>query len=255
MKGAFALDVLTAGLAFIICVTATILASRKQTYRSVSRASSSKSVRGTSPKGTYAFLIPGALFLAVAYSVASANVALSYNNNKLVPITEAYSLKYPHRTSLIKTATGAEVGLSFAKGITNIFATIMLNGAVWLHSSHVTSNGTGIGEPSFLSIIWNTVILLAMAGTGLASWGEALAVRSSSEGYSTVLDNDTVSRALYITFRCCVIVASVSVSVEAIKRYRQVNASGLPGVSSVQDLADPATELLTCPFRILSDRS
>ena len=228
VHGVFALDVVTAALALVVCITSVFLASRKKTYRS---PKGSGSRRGTSPKGTFSFLIPGVLFLSVAYALTSASVVLAYDDDQAIAITKAYTYLYSDSRNLSSSSTMTMVGLSFANGFCTMFSAILLTGAVWLHSSHVTSNGTDIGKPSTLSYIWNIFMLVVMSGTGLASWGRALSVRASGENYPTVLGDNVTSRALYITFRCCVIVASISVSVEAIKRYREVSANGVPGVS------------------------
>ncbi|CAJ2511057.1 Uu.00g066820.m01.CDS01 [Anthostomella pinea] len=70
----------------------------------------------------------------------------------------------------------AVAALSFATALSTILFTTAINGAVWIHWSHVLNNGVRIGSPGTKSKLWNALILLAILGTGLAAWGRAMKI-------------------------------------------------------------------------------
>ncbi|PIA90627.1 hypothetical protein CB0940_11433 [Cercospora beticola] len=238
VRAIFALDVVTASLAFICLVIGILLTIRAFGLRSRSRNYDrvSRDTPRHSPLGTFAFLLPGLALLCLAYSIAAATTALQYDASSPINITPAYAYYYSS-ASESSQASRVTSRLSFVNAFALILYSTLLTAAVWLHSSHVTSNGLGIGAPSLRDWIWNMFILAAILGTGLASWGQAISVRESAQGYSSVMQADSTSRALYAAFRCTVIAASTSVSVEVAGRYREVNANGPPSNSGRPILA------------------
>ncbi|GIZ49308.1 hypothetical protein CKM354_001234000 [Cercospora kikuchii] len=238
VQGLLALDVVTASLAFICLVVGILLTVRAFGLRSRTRNYDrvSRDTPRHTPLGTFAFLLPGLALLCLAYSVAAATTTLQYDASSPINITPAYAYYYPSASESSQASTVTS-RLSFVNAFALILYSTILTAAVWLHSSHVTSNGLGVGAPSLRDWIWNMFILAAILGTGLASWGQAISVRESAQGYSSVLQADSTSRALYAAFRCTVIAASTSVSVEVARRYREVNANGPPSNSGRPILA------------------
>ena len=125
--------------------------------------------------------------------------------------------------------------LTFTTTLCIIFFTVLLNGGVWIHSSHVQSNGTGIASPKMISKIWNTFIMLAMLVTGLAAWGVGMTQRDTTLGsmsslsrlsWSNVLQHDRTTRIVYIVHECIVVAASLSVTVEVLREYSTTNKNG-----------------------------
>ncbi|THV65158.1 hypothetical protein D6D29_10605 [Aureobasidium pullulans] len=119
--------------------------------------------------------------------------------------------------------------------IAEIIFTLCLTGAVWIHSSHITNNGTGLAQPSRRSKIWNTFILLSILGTGIAAWGlgldpaESKQVFQSPFSYTTAVRDDQAVRIVYIVFRAVVIFASGSVSIEVLRKWINLKNNGKPG--------------------------
>lgn len=216
VQGVFALHVIVTVLAFLLTLLITTLA----ILLFLRRSSRHRSNR-TSPKGTFAFLFPGALCLAIAQAATAASVAQQANNSSPASITHAFSLHYPGSNNASSAST-TSINLSFLNAFAFILSTVSLNGAVWLHASHATSNGLAVGQPSRLSIAGNTFLLAAMLGTGFASWGLTIAADTPNERYGNVLQDDTTSAILYTVFRACVVGSSISVSIEAIRRFVQV---------------------------------
>jgi hypothetical protein len=242
VRGVFALQVVVAVLAFLLTLAVSSLA----TILFIRRSSRHRS-RRTSPRSTFAFLIPGILCLAIAQAATAARVALQANDSSPASITHAFSLYYQGSSSsdTNSEASSTSVNLSFLNAFAFIISTICLNGAVWLHSSHATSNGLAVGQPSRISIIGNVLLLLLMAGTGFAAWGLAMSSYTANAPFGNVLQNNLSSRATYTAFRACVVAASVSVATEAIRRFEQVKnhssrdvRSRLPSPSTSTQLAD-----------------
>ncbi|CAI6341977.1 unnamed protein product [Periconia digitata] len=179
----------------------------------------------TSPKGTLLFLSAGILCLAIAQASTSASVALQTDSSTPATITHAFSLHYrgSFNTAPAQSST-TSVSLSFLNAFAFIVETVCLNGAVWLHSSHATANGLAVGQPSRVSVIGNSLLLVVMAGTGFASWGLGMSADTPSERYGSVLQDHVPSRVVYTVFRACVVVATASVAGEAWRRFAQVKA-------------------------------
>jgi hypothetical protein len=219
VRGVFALQVVVTVLAFLL----TLLISSLAAILFIRRASRHRA-RKTSPRGTFAFLIPGVLCLAIAQAATAARVAQQTKSSSPASITHAFSLYYQGSSSSDTNteASSTSVNLSFLNAFAFIVSTICLNGAVWLHSSHATSNGLAVGQPSRISIVGNVLLLLLMAATGFASWGLAMSSYTANAPYGNVLQNNLSSRATYTAFRACVVAASISVATEAIRRFKQV---------------------------------
>lgn len=235
VQGVFALEVTVTVLAFLLTLLTTTLA----LLLFLRRSSRHRSNR-TSPKGTFAFLFPGALCLTIAQAATAASVALQANSPSPISITHAFSLH--HTGSNNKNASRTSTNLSFLSAFASILSTTSLNGAVWLHASHATSNGLAVGQPSRLSIAANTLLLSSMLGTGFASWGLAIAAEKPHERYGSVLQNDTTTAILYTVFRACVVGASASVSVEAVRRFVQVKKHSSRDVSSLLSFSPPPSK-------------
>lgn len=219
VRGVFALQVVVTVLAFLLTLVVSSLAAILFIRRRLRRRS-----RKTSPRGTFAFLFAGILCLAIAQAATAARIAQQTKSSSPASITHAFILYY-HGSSSSDSNTEASsiaVNISFLNAFAFIISTICLNGAVWLHSSHATSNGLAVGQPSRISIIGNALLLLLMAATGFASWGLAMSSQTANAPYGNVLQNNLSSRATYTAFRACVVAASVSVAIEAIRRFKQV---------------------------------
>jgi hypothetical protein len=218
IRAVFALQVVVTVLAFLVF---SIVASL--TALLFIRRRSRQASQETSPRGTFAFLSIGVLCLAIAQAATAASVALQTNSSSPASITHAFSLYYPGSSSnSAGEASTTSVNLSFLNAFAFIVSTVCLNGAVWLHSSHATANGLAVGQPSRLSIIGNSLLLLVMTATGFASWGLAVSSYTADQRYGNVLQDDLPSRAMYTVFRACVVGSTISVAIEAIRRYVQV---------------------------------
>jgi hypothetical protein len=219
VRGVFALQVVVTVLAFLLTLVVSSLAAVLFVRRSSRRRS-----RKTSPRGTFAFVFAGILCLAIAQAATAARIAQQTKSSSPASITHACSLHYQGSSSSDNNseASSTSVNLSFLNAFAFIISTICLNGAVWLHSSHATSNGLAVGQPSRISIVGNVLLLLLMAATGFASWGLAMSSYTASAPYGNVLQNNLSSRATYTAFRACVVAASISVATEAIRRFKQV---------------------------------
>lgn len=229
VQAVFALQVVVTVLAFLVFVITAGLAALLFLRRR-SRHSQGK----TSPRGTFAFLSVGVLCLAIAQAATAASVAQQTHSSSPASITHAFSLHYrgSSRNSLGETSS-TSVNLSFLNAFAFIISTVCLNGAVWLHDSHATSNGLGVGQPSRIDIIGNTILLLLMTATGFASWGLAMSSYTANQRYGNVLQDDLPSRAVYTVFRACVVVSTISVAVESIRRYVQIKKHGSRNVSTM----------------------
>ena len=240
VRGVFALQVVVTVLAFLLTLVVSSLAAILFIRRRLRRRS-----RKTSPRGTFAFLFAGILCLAIAQAATAARIAQQTKSSSPASITHAFTLYY-HGSSSSDSNTEASsiaVNISFLNAFAFIISTICLNGAVWLHSSHATSNGLAVGQPSRISIIGNALLLLLMAATGFASWGLAMSSQTANAPYGNVLQNNLSSRATYTAFRACVVAASVSVAIEAIRRFKQVRNHSSRDVSrplSCLALLDPS---------------
>lgn len=230
VKAFFAFDVIVAGLAAILGLIATSLFITRLKNKRPQYHEMGKNQPLKSTLATHAFLIPSLLFLCLEYATLAALVALQVRGGTDISITTGYSYSYGPVPPILKNAQTIS-NLSWTNEFAEIFFTLCLNGAVWLHSSHVTSNGTGVGQPSMISKIWNSIILILIAVFGLAAWSSGLYVRDGeSLTYPGAVDTDLPTRALHITFRCIVVFSSLSVAIEVIRRWTKLNKNGIPNV-------------------------
>jgi hypothetical protein len=240
VRAVFALQVIVTVLAFLVFLIVASLAALLFIRRRSRHASGR-----TSPKGTFAFLSIGVLCLAIAQTATAASVALQTNSSSPASITHAFSLHYLGSSSnSAGEASTTSVNLSFLNAFAFIVSTVCLNGAVWLHSSHATANGLAVGQPSRLSIVGNTLLLLVMTATGFASWGLAMSSYTADQRYGNVLQDDLTSRTVYTVFRACVVGSTVSVAIEAIRRYVQVKNHSSRDVCS-NTYSTPANQIAT----------
>ncbi|KAM0711202.1 hypothetical protein Q7P35_001941 [Cladosporium inversicolor] len=245
VQAVFALQVVVAVLAFLVFLITTSLAAilflRRRTRHSQGK---------TSPRGTFAFLSIGVLCLAIAQAATAASVAQQTNTSSPASITHAFSLYYRGSSSNSPGETSTtSVNLSFLNAFAFIISTVCLNGAVWLHASHATSNGLAVGQPSRIDIIGNAILLLLMTATGFASWGLGVSSYTANQRYGNVLQDDLPSRAVYTVFRACVVVSTVSVAVESIQRYVQTKNHSSRNVSATTLRTNPSTSPLTKDFQ------
>ncbi|TIA11585.1 hypothetical protein D6C80_07394 [Aureobasidium pullulans] len=237
IKAIFALDVTVAILATFFFVVALLLVVTKLGKNPGGHARIDSDALLKNTLATQIFLVPGTFFLALKYAVVSATVALQIQSNESVEVTTGYSYTGSNVSPLVSGASHAQViaGLSFTAQIAEIIFTLCLTGAVWIHSSHITNNGTGLAQPSRRSKIWNTSILLSILGTGIAAWGlgldpeESKQVFQSPFSYTTAVRDDQAVRIVYIVFRVVVIFASGSVSIEVLRKWINLKNNGKPG--------------------------
>lgn len=240
IEAIFALDVTVAILATFFFVVALLLVVTKLGKNPGGHARIDSDAPLKNTLATQIFLVPGTFFLALKYAVVSATVALQIQSNESVEVTIGYSYTGSNVSPLVSGASHAQViaGLSFTAQIAEIIFTLCLTGAVWIHSSHITNNGTGLAQPSRRSKIWNTFILLSILGTGIAAWGLGLDPEQSKQvfqspfSYTTAVRDDQAVRIVYIVFRAVVIFASGSVSIEVLRKWINLKNNGKPGVSA-----------------------
>jgi hypothetical protein len=241
VQAVFALQVVVAVLAFLVFLITAGLAALLFLRRR-SRHSQGK----TSPRGTFAFLSVGVLCLAIAQAATAASIAQQTNSSSPASITHAFSLHYRGSSNNSPgEASTTSVNLSFLNAFAFIISTVCLNGATWLHSSHATANGLKVGQPSRLSIVGNTLLLLLMTATGFASWGLGMSSYTANQRYGNVLQDDLPSRAVYTVFRACVVVSTISVSIESIRRYIQIKNHSSRNVSAITFRTKPSKSPLT----------
>lgn len=230
-QAAFALDVVTAAGALILLGLAT-----KPTFQRIKarRFTSTSKSNGSPMKtslGTYLFLWPALLFFLLAYTTRFVADLIQTNGDIAYDADLSWNGRFSYR--IADNGYGTSVSsLTFAETLAIIFFTVLLNGGVWIHSSHVRSNGTGLSAPNTISKIWNTFIMLAMLATGIAAWGIGMTQRDTSLGslsflsrlsWSNVLNHDYQTKVIYIVHQCVVIAASLSVTAQVLMEYNTTN--------------------------------
>lgn len=252
-QAVFSLDVITAAGALILLGLASRPTFKRIKQRRFTAPGKENSARDGPLKttlGTYLFLWPALLCLFVAYvcrfvsDLLKTSGTIDYTSDLGWNGRRAYTLIGSEYSSSISA-------LTFTTTLATIFFTVLLNGGVWIHSSHVQENGTGISTPKTMSRIWNTFIMFAMLGTGVAAWGLGMEVRDISTGssgpdallsWSNVMSHDRATRITYIVHEAIVVAASLSVSAEVLREYGTTNKnahgvslslrSALPGTSA-----------------------
>lgn len=240
VKAVFALDVITAALAFLVFALAVaILITRiaNGRIRSFERKRKSSETGAVAPLkttlSTHLFLIPAIFCLAVSYAVQSAIVAYQLHRNTPVSITSTFAYQYAGAPSSSSSGPSGEriSVLTFTQALAAILSTTFLTGAVWLHSTNLTSNGTQAAAPKTKSRIWNTFIITAIAAFGIAAWALGLTVRNNGQDaltFPSTITQDRITRIIYIVFRCVVIFSSTSVSIQVLTNYKHLKADGVP---------------------------
>lgn len=234
VKAIFALDIITAILAFVLFIAATVIVLTRIAngrIRSFTRSSGAGPLKTT--LSTHLFLIPALLFLTLAYAIQSAVVALQAKSASLASVTSAFDYNYTSDlSSSASISTSTISALSFTQQLASILFSVFLTAAVWLHSNNLTTNGTNVNSPGTFSRIWNTVIIIAILVFGLAAWGQGLSARGSGHNalsFSDTISNDRITRILFVVFRCVVIYTSTSVSIEVVRNYLNLNKNGAAG--------------------------
>jgi hypothetical protein len=230
----FALDVITAVISLTLLGLAsrpTFLRIKARKFSTPGKYQSDQDAPLKTTLGTYLFLWPALLCYLVAYTTRFISDLLKTNGTIDYDADLSWNGRTAYRIDDNEYGTSISA-LSFTTTLATIFFTILLNGGVWIHSSHVQSNGTGISTPKKMSKMWNAFIMLLMLATGLAAWGRGMAVRdvdagssgpSSMMSWSNVLHHDRVTRILYIVHECIVVAASLSVTIEVLREYNTTN--------------------------------
>lgn len=234
-QAVFALDIITAAGALVLLG----LASRPTFQRIKARRFTSWSKQDGSPLktslGTYLFLWPALFFLFIAYALQLVSDLLQTTGTIYYPGRHVSWNGRPSYSIGPSTYGSTISALTFITTLCIIFFTVLLNGGVWVHSSHVQSNGTGISAPKMLSKSWNTIIMLAMLATGVAAWAVAITKRDTTLGslsslarlsWSNILQNDRTVGIIYIVHECIVVASSLSVTIEVLREYRSTNKNG-----------------------------
>jgi hypothetical protein len=135
-QAVFALDVITAAGAFILLGLAA-----KPTFQRIKarRFTSTSKSHGTPLKtslGTYLFLWPALLCLFIAYLTRFVSDLIETNGFIAYEADLSWNGRISY--SIADNEYGTSVSsLTFATALATIFFTVLLNGGVWIHSSHV----------------------------------------------------------------------------------------------------------------------
>ena len=217
-KAAFALDVLTAGIALCFLALATRPTFQRIRARHLSVASEDRATPLKTSLGTYLFLYPGLIFIFIAYTLAFVTDLLKTTGT--IQYDEGLAL-HGNRPFVDSAYDYSIAILALVSALLSIFFTVLVNGGVWIYSNHTLANGTGRAAPSLRSKVYNTAIMLVMLGTGLAAWGYGVSVRRREDTWAAVVEDDQVTRALFVAYRMVIVAASISVSVEVIRKFAE----------------------------------
>lgn len=235
-QAAFALDVLTAGIAAGLLALAAGPTFKRIKGRRFSISSKDRPTPLKTSLGTYLYLFPALLFIFTTYTLSFVSDLLKttgtieYDNGLALHGNRPFdNSNYDHSIAI----------LSLVSAFLSILFTVLINGGVWIYSNHTFANGTGRAAPSLKSKIYNTLIMLAILGTGLAAWGYAVSVRSRNATWPSTVENDNTTRIIFIVYRCVIIAASISVSIEAARKYYRTKAE------SSRDVRDTNMTALT----------
>lgn len=233
-QAAFALDVVTAGVALILLALATRPTLKRIKARRFSMRSKDRPTPLKTSLGTYLFLWPGLFFLFTAYTFKS--VADLLKTSGTIEYGEGLALhgNHPFNGGRYEYSTAI---LSLVSALFSIFVNVLINGGVWIYSTHTLANGTGRQAPSLKSKIYNTFIMLAILGTGLAAWAYGVDVRHRTATWSATVHNNQTTRDLWLVYRAVVLAASLSVSLQVLSELRECNTNSRRDVSAVFHLA------------------
>lgn len=217
-KAAFALDVLTAATALCFLALATRPTFQRIRARRFSIASADRTTPLKTSLGTYLFLYPGLLFIFITSTLAF--VADLLKTTGTIQYDEGLAL-HGNRVFADSAYDYSIAILSLVSALLSIFFTVLVNGGVWIYSNHTLANGTGRAAPSLRSKVYNTSIMLIMLATGLAAWGYGVSVRRRDDSWAAVVEEDSITGALFVTHRVVIVAASISVSVEVIRKFAE----------------------------------
>ncbi|KAI0025420.1 hypothetical protein F4780DRAFT_791066, partial [Xylariomycetidae sp. FL0641] len=254
-QAVFALDVATAGLAALLAAlaaapTLTQVARRRRRRLTTGGGGGGGRPPLKTPLGTYLFLFPAVACFFLAYALRFASDLLQTRSGPR-DLRGGGDLGLRGRPASAHAGPGV-AALSYAAAFAAIFFTFTLNGGVWLHASHVLSNGKrDAGAPGTFSKVWNSLVLAAIAGTGLAAWGRALAADrgGSNNEYGRVVEHERGVRILYAVYRAVVVGATLSVAAQTLARFLDVRRSCAKDISERGHLARFA--LVTVPLLVL----
>jgi len=216
-QAVFALDLITATITLVFLGLATRPTFKRIAERRFSTTDGEKGSPLKTTLGTYLFLYPALGFFFLAY-VFRFVVDLLQTEANVIYYDGLQLQGRPSSTTTLNRDSVA--GLSFAQALVEILFTTLINGGIWIYSNHVTTNSTGNPGPGMVSKLWNSFIMLAILGTGLAAWARGLvALNGFPITWSAAVHDNTANRALYAAYRAVVIVASTSVSVEVLLNY------------------------------------
>jgi hypothetical protein len=243
-QAVFALDIITAAGALTLLGLASKPTFQRLKERRFSSASKSRGTPLKTTLGTHLFLWPALFCLFIAYTTRFVADLLQTHGFIAYDADLSWNGRPSYRISDNQWGTSVSA-LTFATTFATIVFTVLLNGGVWIHSSHVQSNGTGMSAPNMVSKIWNAFIMFVMLATGMAAWGKGMSVRDTSLGslsslsrlsWSNVLNHDHTTRILYIVHECIVIAASLSVTFEVLREYIKTNKNAPTVCHCVQSL-------------------
>lgn len=243
-QAAFAFDVITAAVALTLLALASRPTFQRIKARRFSIASKDRPLPLKTSLGTYLFLYPGLIFIFITYTLdfvadlLKTSGTIEYDGGLVLHGNRPFS----------NSAYGYSIAiLSLVSELLSIFFTVLLNGGVWIYSSHTLANGTGRQAPSLKSKIYNTLIMLAMLATGLAAWGLGVSVRSRSATWASTVEDHQTTRTLYVVYRAVVVAASISVSVQVAKEYLDCNKHSSRDVS-ISRTSKPSTYFSSADF-------
>lgn len=230
-QAAFALDVTTAAIALVFLILATGPTFRRIKARRFSVPGKDRPAPLKTSLGTYLFLWPALFLFTVIYiltfvvDLLKATGTIEYGGGLTLQGDRGGSDgKHQYSSSI----------LSLIITFLSILFTVLLNGSVWIYSNHTCANGTGRAAPSFKSRVQNTVEMLAILATGMAMFGYGATVRARTSSWATTVSDDRITRILYILYRVVVVAATLSVSIEVLRRYFQIKANSSKSVSPLR---------------------
>ncbi|KAI7596791.1 hypothetical protein KC346_g14989 [Hortaea werneckii] len=222
-QAVFALDILTAAAGFFLLVVATGPTVQRLRERSLSVKDKYGSPLKTS-LGTYLFVWPGLLCFTISYillividlyKTASPN-GIDYDGDLALGGRRPGGANNPLAKEI--------ASLSFARTFLGIIFATVITGGIWIYSAHVLSNSSNRSAPGLRSKLWNTYIMLAIGGTGLATFGLGLAARpNNTTSFGQVVHTDEGTRTVYLIYRVIIVATGISVTRSAIKAFVKVN--------------------------------
>ncbi|TKA24875.1 hypothetical protein B0A50_06604 [Salinomyces thailandicus] len=222
-KAIFALDIITAFAGLVLFLLATGPTFQRLRERRLSVRDKYGSPLKTS-LGTYLFVWPGLLCFTTNYILQVVNdvlktaapTGIDYDSDLALGGRRAGGSNNPYAYSI--------AAISFARTFLGIVFATVITGGIWIYSSHVLSNSaTKNTAPGLRSKLWNTYIMLSIAGLGLATFGLALAARpNTTTTFGQIVHADNATRTVYLIYRVVIVATGISVTRSAIKAYSAV---------------------------------